>query len=93
MNLFGPDSLNGIGGGIIGEVDLTKDGYKNQGPIVQDQMVFTFYFTGDLSYDEITNVHPLFGSDGVPVPEPSTFILFLSGTGLLAGAARFKRKI
>jgi len=56
-------------------------------------MVFTFYFTGDLSYDEITNVHPLFGSDGGPVPEPSTFILFLSGTGLLAGAARFKRKI
>jgi len=30
--------------------------------------------------------------DGVSVPEPSTLILLLSGTGLLAGAARFRKK-
>ncbi len=29
--------------------------------------------------------------DHVPVPEPSTLILLLSGTGLLAGAARFRK--
>jgi hypothetical protein len=30
--------------------------------------------------------------DHVPVPEPSTLILLLSGTGVLAGAARFRKK-
>ena len=30
--------------------------------------------------------------EGLRVPEPSTLILFLSGTGLLAGAVRFGRK-
>jgi len=41
---------------------------------------------------DFTNWIPV---DGVmtPVPEPSTLILLLSGTGLLAGAARFKKKI
>lgn len=37
-----------------------------------------------------TNNGDLNGS--VPVPEPSTLILLLSGTGLLAGAARFRKK-
>ncbi len=32
------------------------------------------------------------GEGYVPVPEPSTLILLLSGTGLLAGAVRFGRK-
>ncbi len=28
----------------------------------------------------------------VPVPEPSTLILLLSGTGIMAGAVRFRKK-
>ena len=32
------------------------------------------------------------GWGGTKVPEPSTLILLLSGTGLLAGAARFRKK-
>ena len=32
------------------------------------------------------------GGDYIPVPEPSTFVLLLSGMGVLAGAARFRKK-
>ena len=32
------------------------------------------------------------GGDYIPVPEPSTFILLLSGMGVLAGAVRFRKK-
>ena len=32
------------------------------------------------------------GRDYIPVPEPSTFVLLLSGMGVLAGAARFRKK-
>jgi hypothetical protein len=95
-NLFGPSSgsLGGIDGGIVGpNVDFTSGGFVNQGPVVQNQIVFEFDITGGtLSYDEITNVRPLFGSDGVSLPEPSTLFLLLSGTGILAGAARFRKK-
>jgi len=91
-NLFGPDSLDGIGGGIVGTtVDLTADGFPSQGPLVQHQMVLTFNISaGDLTTGEITNVQPIFGTDGAsPVPEPGT--LSLLAAGLLAGAAFRKR--
>ena len=32
------------------------------------------------------------GGDYIPVPEPSTFFLLLSGMGVLAGAARYRKK-
>ncbi len=98
-NLFGPSisgSLNGIDGAIVGpSVDLTSDGFTSQGPLVQNQMIFTFKITdGILTQDEITNVRPLFGTDGAQVvPEPSTLLLFgsgLAGLGLL-GRKKFKR--
>lgn len=79
-NLFGPNSLNGTSGGIVGlDPDLTLGGFKKKGPLVQNQMVFTFdIIGGTLTDDEIVNVQPLFGSDGAPllVPEPSTLIIW-----------------
>ncbi len=67
---------------IVGsDIDLTHDGYASQGPMVQSSMVFTFNFTGDLSESMITNVNPLFGTEGAPVPEPGT--LSLMGIGLV----------
>lgn len=93
-NLFPPPSgsLNGIEGGIVGPtVDFTANGFVNQGPFVDNQMVFTFDFTGNLSIDDITNVQALYGTDGAPVgvPEPAT--LLLVGSGLLGGAFFRKR--
>jgi len=89
-NLFGPPSgsLNGIDGGIVGpNVDFFSGGFTSQGPIVQNEMEFTFTISGgSLTMDEITNVQPLFGSDGAPlVPEPASLIvwslLVLTATG------------
>lgn len=102
-NLFGPDGVNGVEAGIVGsKVDLTKNGLKNNGPLVQGnpggggQMVFTFDVSGNnLQESDIGNVQPLFGTDGAPLaPEPGTLLLVGSGLVGLAGYAklRFRRK-
>jgi len=77
----------GIDFALVGpDVDLNHDGFRNQGPIVQNSMIFTFTFTGTLTEDMITNVMPLFGSAGAPLtPEPATIVIF--GAGLVG--ARF----
>jgi hypothetical protein len=71
------------------------DGFKNQGPVVQNTMIFTWLIEGDtLTQDQIENVRPLFGSEGVPIAEPTTMLLL--GTGLVClagfGRKRFHRK-
>jgi len=104
LNLFGPPSgsLNGIGGAIVGpSVDLFSDGFTSQGPLVQGfdgtnttpgQMVFNWGITGAFPLADITNVQPLFGTDGAPaVPEPSTILLLGSGLAVL-GFLRWRRK-
>lgn len=66
------------------------DGFKNEGPVVQYSMLFTWNIEGeDLTQAQIGNVIPIFGSDGVPIPEPSTMLLI--GTGLI-GLVGFRRK-
>ena len=48
------------------------------------KVVFTDYTSDEFAF--------LYSSGSLTVPEPSTLILLLSGTGLLAGAARFRKK-
>ncbi len=108
-NLFLPSSgsLNGVEGGMVGpNVNFGSDGFTSQGPVVQGwdgtdtgpgQMIFTFDITGGtLSDDEITNVQPLFGTDGAPmvIPEPATVIIWslLGVIGFNVGWWRRRRK-
>lgn len=93
-NVFGVENLNGIDGAIVGpQTDLTTDGFKSQGPVVQSSMIFLFDFTGSLDLTDIINVQPLFGTDGATrVPEPSTALLVASGLlglGVLGRTRRF----
>lgn len=98
-----PESPDGIDGGIVGpNVDFTADGFTSQGPVVQGhgsttaagQMIFSLNITsGALFEDDITNVQPLFGTDGAPlVPEPTTMLLLGSGLVSLAMAGMRRRK-
>jgi hypothetical protein len=79
----------------VGAIDFHQGGFKQNGPMVQNAMVFTFDITsGNLTEDEIAHVQPLFGSEGAPlVPEPSTFALFGIGVfGVVAyGWRRWKQ--
>jgi len=67
-------------------------GKFGKGKDKQNVYAYNHGFGTDPVGADFTNWIPI---DGVatPVPEPSTLILLLSGTGLLAGAARFKKKI
>ena len=65
------------------------DGFKNQGPVVQDSMVFTFAYTGALTESMFDNVRPLYGSDGATIPEPAAILLI--GVGLIGVAVVGRR--
>jgi len=59
-------------------------------------MIFAFEVTeGELTESMITNVRPLFGSDGAPqTPEPASLLLLGSGLlGLAAFGSLRKKKI
>jgi len=88
-NLFGPASLNGLSGAIIGSTDYfdPNGGFKD--PVVSNSMVFSWTISGTLTLDEIVNGQPLFGTNGVTlVPEPGTLGLF----GLALGGFWFWRR-
>ena len=102
-NLFGPASPDGIDAAIVGpNVGYTEDGFRNNGPVVQKKMIFTFDISGAWSETtRIENVQPLFGTDGMPtgdgviipepIPEPSTILLLVTGLTCI-GAYGFRRR-
>jgi hypothetical protein len=65
------------------------DGFKNQGPVVQNSMVFTFAYTGGLTESMFANVRPLYGSEGATIPEPAAILLI--GVGLIGVAVVGRR--
>ena len=92
-NLFGPASPDGIDASIVGpNVNFLADGFPTQGPLVQNQMVFIFDISGGtLLASDITNVQPLFGTDGATlVPEPTTIVLLGLGLICMFCIARFR---
>ncbi len=94
-NLWGNKSLNGFAGGLVGPGPVpTTNGFQNSGPVVRNEMVFTFNINGTLTEDMIYNVQPLFGTDGAPhLPEPSTLIIWtlLGALGISFGWYRKRR--
>ncbi|MBN1842199.1 MAG: PEP-CTERM sorting domain-containing protein [Deltaproteobacteria bacterium] len=94
-SLYPPDGPNGLEVGILGP-NYVLGGGLMQGPLVYafggGQTVFTFNIVeGALAEANISNVQPLFGTDGAtPVPEPVTVLLL--GTGLV-GLVGFRKKL
>ena len=74
--------------------DLTADGFPTNGPLVQNQMVFSLDITGEtLTMNDITNVAVLFGTDGAPlIPEPGSVTLFTTGMLVVGSLIRRERR-
>jgi hypothetical protein len=88
-NLFDNQPPDGIAGSIVGPGNpLNTDGFPNNGPFVENSMVFTWTVSGVDGGETITNANPFFGTDGAfAVPEPSAVILLgagLAGFGLFS---------
>ena len=72
--------------------NLFSGGFQNHGPYVQNSMVFVIDYDRALTLAEISNVQPIFGTEGAPlVPEPSSLVLFAAGSAVVAFAVRRRR--
>jgi hypothetical protein len=97
-NPFPPPSgsLNGISGGIVNDnfcdTCATFMNGNDKGPLVQDTMVLSWNVDPDFDVEQITNVVPLFGTDGAPlIPEPTSVLLFAVGMLFTAQAVNRRR--
>lgn len=88
-----PPSPNGGDFMIVpDDVNLTLDGFKSKGPMVQNSMVFEFTINSSLSPHQIVDVTPIFGTAGAPpIPEPHSALLFTIGGLIVGGAVRRAR--
>jgi len=90
-SVFGTTAPGNVDAGIVGPNFSPNMGFG--GPVVQNAMIFTFEFAGSLMQSDITNVQPLFGTDGATlVPEPTSLLLLGSGLFVLGlfGRKRIK---
>lgn len=78
-----PNPPNGIPFGVVDPDTTNLDGTEDTALAQSSTTAFLIY---DGSLDDIENVLPLFGTDGVAIPEPGTALLFgfgLAGIGLV----------
>jgi hypothetical protein len=101
VEFMGTDTL--LPGGIESSVEAPPDGIPFavvdpfttmltgvSGDVVLAQSSTTGFLIYDGSLTGVDNVTPLFGTDGVPIPEPSTALLL--GLGLVGLAAHRRRR-
>ncbi|MBX7258250.1 MAG: PEP-CTERM sorting domain-containing protein [Candidatus Hydrogenedentes bacterium] len=92
-NLFGQTGVQGMAYGIVPASGTTGGNAPVTGPnpFIQNSVVFTLSFTGDVTLDDISDVSFQYGTDlcepnlpGTVVPEPASLSLLGIGIALMA---------
>ncbi len=88
MSSIEPAPPNGSRFGIIDSASSSGGSGWPAGSLayVQDEIVATLLYTGTLS--DVESVEPLYGTMGLPIPEPGTALLVVSGFLALAWSGR-----